>query len=293
MSTSTHPREPSRTAASGGLAARLLAVAMCGGLLVVGAPAAPATAAGEADCTLTPTSGTVGREAAGRAYHVNVPAGLPGPSVPLLLSLHGALQPYSSHERETGWSTAAATGNFIVAYPSAGAGLVWDAAQRSGDVTYLREVVEDISATWCVDPRRVHVEGFSSGANMSARLACDASAVFASVAAYGGVSPSFTGSPCAPDRPIAVGLFHSDGDLISLLPFAVAHRDEWLRRNGCPATPVTEPGVPVEAAAYGPCGGGVQVVWRVYRGTHFWPAGDDRTDIADRTWSFFVRNRLP
>jgi polyhydroxybutyrate depolymerase len=35
------------------------------------------------------------------------------------------------------------------------------------------------------------------------------------------------------------------------------------------------------------------VVWRVYRGTHFWPADDDRTDITDRMWSFFLRNQLP
>lgn len=269
--------------------ARLLAVSMCVGVVSTGT----SSATGRADCSLAPTSGTVSRSAAGRAYHVNVPPGLSGPSVPLLLSLHGAFQQYSLHERETGWSTAAAAEHFIVAYPSAGAGLVWDAAQRSGDVTYLREVVEDISGTWCVDPRRIHVEGFSSGANMSARLACDASAVFASITAYAGVSPSFTGSPCAPDRPISVGLFHSDGDLISLPPFAVAHRDEWLRRNGCPATPVTEPGVPVEAAVYGPCRAGVEVVWRVYRGTHFWPADDNRADIADRMWDFFVRNRLP
>jgi polyhydroxybutyrate depolymerase len=281
--TATRPR---------GLTARLLAVSMCVGLLVAGTSSASATATGGADCTLAPTSGTVSREAAGRAYHVNVPPGLSGP-VPLLLSLHGALQPYSLHERETRWSTVAAARHFIVAYPSAKAGLVWDAAQRSGDVTYLREVVRDISTTWCVDPHRVHVEGFSSGANMSARLACDASTVFASVAAYAGVSPSFTGSPCAPDRPISIGLFHSDGDLISLLPLAVAHRDEWLRRNGCSTTPVTEPGVPVEAAVYGQCRAGVQVVWRVYRGTHFWPAEDDRTDIADRMWNFFARNRLP
>ncbi|PKW16701.1 polyhydroxybutyrate depolymerase [Saccharopolyspora spinosa] len=293
MHAPTLPRRLSRATRARRLTARLLAVSMCVGLLITGTPCASATATGGAGCTLAPTSGTVSREAAGRTYHVNVPPGLSGPSVPLLLSLHGALQPYFLHERETRWSIAAATRSFIVAYPSAGAGLVWDVAQRSGDVTYLREVVKDISRTWCVDPRRIHVEGFSSGANMSARLACDASTVFASVAAYGGVSPSFTGSPCVPDRPIAVGLFHSDGDVISLPPFAVAHRDEWLRRNGCPATPVTEPGVPVEAAVYGPCRAGVQVVWRVYRGTHFWPADDNRTDIANRMWNFFLQNRLP
>ncbi|EOD64234.1 alpha/beta hydrolase family esterase [Amycolatopsis vancoresmycina] len=274
-----HPRK---------LAGAVLAFLLGTGPVVAGPPPASASTA----CTLAPTSGTVAREAAGRAYHVNVPPGLPGAPVPLLLSLHGALQPYALHERETRWSDSAAAKHFIVAYPSA-AGPAWDADRRSGDVAYLRAVVEDVSRTWCVDPHRVHVEGFSSGANMSARLACDASDVFASVAAYAGVSPAFTGSPCTPDRPISVGLFHSDGDLISLPPLAVAHRNEWLQRNGCPATPVTEPGVPVEAAVYGPCRAGVQVVWRVYRGTHFWPGDGDRADIAERMWAFFARNPLP
>ncbi|MGW3958996.1 alpha/beta hydrolase family esterase [Amycolatopsis sp. NPDC005003] len=275
----SHPRK---------LIGAVLSLLLCAGPVVTGPPSASASAA----CALAPTAGTVGREAAGRAYHVNVPPGLPGSAVPLLLSLHGALQPYALHERETRWSDTAAAKHFIVAYPSA-AGPAWDVDRHSGDVAYLRAVVEDVSRTWCVDPRRVHVEGFSSGATMSARLACDASDVFASVAAYAGVSPSFTGSPCTPDRPISVGLFHSDADLVSLPPLAVAHRNDWLQRNGCPATPVTEPGVPVEAAVYGPCRAGVQVAWRVYRGTHFWPGDGDRADIADRMWTFFGRNPLP
>lgn len=281
---SRHVRGTSRI---GRLTAGLAAVAMCAGLILTGSSAASATG-----CTLASTAGTVSREAAGRTFNVNVPPGLSGPAVPLLLSLHGALQPYSLHEQETRWSTMAAAKHFIVAYPAT-AGVMWDFAQRSGDVDYLLAVVREVSRTWCVDPHRIHVEGFSSGAAMSARLACDAASVFASVAAYAGVSPSLTGSPCEPARAISVGLFHGDADVISLPPLAAAHRDEWLRRNGCPTTPVTEPNVPVEASVYGPCRAGTEVVWRVYPATHFWPTGDDRTDIADRMWDFFVRNPLP
>jgi polyhydroxybutyrate depolymerase len=269
--------------------AALLALSACAGVLMAFAATARGTTT--AGCSVTSTAGTVGRQAMGRDYHVNVPAGLTGPA-PLLLSLHGAAQAYSLHEGETRWSTIAATKHFIVAYPAA-AGLMWDFAQHSGDVDYLLAVVKDIAQTWCVDPHRIHVEGFSSGANMSARLACDASTVFASVAAFSGISPSLTGSPCQPARPISVGLFHTDADVISLPPLAEKHRDEWVQRNGCPTTPVTEPGVPVAAARYGPCTAGTEVVWRVYHGSHFWPTGDDRTDISTRMWDFFTRNPLP
>jgi polyhydroxybutyrate depolymerase len=232
------------------------------------------------------------RQVANRTYYVNVPAGLSGPSVPLLLGLHGAGQPPRLHEHNTGWSGVAAAKRFIIAYPEANR-LVWDAARDSGDVTYLRAVVGDISRTWCVNPRQIYAEGHSSGAVMAARLACDAPTVFASVAGYGGGDPELTGTSCDPQRPIAVGLFQGNTDPISTLPSAIQHRNHWLHRNACPSTPTTEPGVVVEASSYGPCRAGVEVVWRVYQGGHFWPSGADHTDITQRMWNFFQRNPLP
>ena len=76
-------------------------------------------------CTLASTGGTIKRQVNGRDYWVNVPDGLPGPSAPLLLGLHGFLQTpvteagIAGHEQTTGWSDIAATEKFIVAYPSA------------------------------------------------------------------------------------------------------------------------------------------------------------------------------
>jgi polyhydroxybutyrate depolymerase len=277
--------------------ARRLAVAMATvmtawGLLVY-APQG-LTAAAEPGCTLTSSSGTISRQIGGRPYYVNVPDGLSGPSAPLLLALHGYTQLPTDHETVTGWSQIAAAKHFIVAYPGTQPEKsAWDFGQNSKDVAYLREVVQDISRTWCVDQRRVHAEGHSSGALMAARLACDAPAVFASVAVYAGVDPTLLGSPCKPDRPISVGIFHGIADPISDFPRAIQHRNNWLLRNGCPLTPTTEPHVIVEASVYGPCRAGVEVAWRVYQAGHLWPRGADGTDITQRMWDFFVRNPLP
>ncbi|MEA2588579.1 MAG: polyhydroxybutyrate depolymerase [Actinomycetota bacterium] len=264
------------------------------GWLLIAGVSRPVDAAGGSTCTLAPTSGTIMRQVDGRRYAVNVPGGLPGPSAPLLLALHAFIQLPTEHEADTGWSQVASAQHFIVAYPSAelerGA---WDFSQGSRDVAYLRDVVRDISNTWCVDRRHVHAEGHSSGALMAARLACDAPDVFASVAVFGGVDPTLLGSPCAPDRPIAIGIFQGLVDPISLFPLAVAHRSNWLLRNGCPLTPATEPKVVVEASVFGPCRAGVEVVWRVYLGGHLWPAGADHADITRRMWEFFMRNPLP
>lgn len=276
------------------LTAVMAAATMAVGLLMAGAPHASAKTTGQADCTLVPTPGTIERTALGRAYFVHVPAELSGSSVPLLLGLHGFGQPPFLHELDTGWSKVAASKHFIVAYPLA-RNLVWDFAQESADVRYLREVVRDISSTWCVNPRHVHAEGHSRGAAMAARLACDESTVFASVTGYAGADPSLIEgrTPCLPDRPIAVGIFHGNEDTIAAFKDAAEHRSQWLARNGCPSTPTTEPNVPVEASRYAPCQAGVEVVWRIYQAKHLWPTGADGTDITNRMWDLFLRNPLP
>ena len=273
--------------------AALFALATTVSLLIVCPPPA-SQAATPVGCTLQPTGGTVSRAVGGRQYYVNVPTGLTGPSAPLLLALHGFTQLPRDHETVTGWSQIALARHFIVAYPSAEPQRsAWDFSQNSADVNYLRNVVADISRQWCVNPRRIHVEGHSSGALMAARLACDASTMFASVAVYAGVDPTLLGSPCVPAHPISVGIFHGIADLISSFPLAVQHRNNWLIRNGCPPIPTTEQNVVVEASLYGPCRAGVTVMWRVYLAGHLWPTGTDHTDITQRMWDFFLHNPLP
>jgi polyhydroxybutyrate depolymerase len=242
-------------------------------------------------CGLDATGGTLERSVGDRVYDLHVPQGLSGPSVPLVLSLHGYGEPRPQHERETGWPAFAAGHGFIVAFPQ-GVARRWDFAAGSADVAWLREVVADVSATWCVDPSRVYAEGYSNGAMMVERLACDAADVFAAVAAYAGASPSaMGGGACEPSRPIAVGIFQSLLDPISSYPVGVANRDEWVSRNACPSG-AAEEGVIAEAIRYAPCQSGVEVVWRVYAAqSHNWPTGPDGADIATRIWQLFDRNR--
>lgn len=253
-------------------------------------------------CSLAPTAGTITRRLGTRSYLLRVPAGLKGPSVPLLLTMHGAgqegtgLDSAAAIEGATGWDADAAAHSFIVAYPASAATrpTAWNATQNGPDVQFLRDVVADISATWCVNRKRVHATGHSSGAIMAERLACDAPDVFASVSAYAGASPVLFGGPCAPRRPVSVGIFQGALDPVSSLGVGIANRDEWLTRNGCPLTPTTEPGVPLEASTYGPCKDGVKVVWRVYllQG-HNWPTGADNADIRNRMRALFEKNPLP
>jgi len=54
------------------------------------------------------------------------------------------------------------------------------------DVGFLRALVADVTGRWAVDSARVHISGFSNGAMMANRIACEASELFASVALVGG-----------------------------------------------------------------------------------------------------------
>jgi len=269
--------------------------ALAAAVALAATPAA-ATAA-EPGCTLTPTAGTVTKTLGSRTYNVNVPAGLTGTQVPLLLSLHGFGSTGSQDETFTGWTPFAAAHHFIVAYPQArpseyGGG--WDpCTANSEDVTYLRDVVADISSTWCVDPARVHVDGWSNGAVMSQRMACAAPGVFASSTSYGGGTPTLSGfaAGCTPSRPISVGLFAGQWD------FTYAglgqNASEWRAVDGCAATPAHSSDQYGATDAYA-CAAGTTVLARVVNLTsHNWPSGAQGEDQRTRMWAFFTANPKP
>jgi poly(3-hydroxybutyrate) depolymerase len=54
------------------------------------------------------------------------------------------------------------------------------------DVEFFRAMVADVEARYPIDPARIYADGFSSGAQMSARLAADLSDTFAAVATAAG-----------------------------------------------------------------------------------------------------------
>lgn len=256
-----------------------------------------AEAAGPAGCSLAPTDGTVLRTAGGRSYQLHVPEGLVGTQAPLLLSLHGMFSNGQIQEISSGWSDYADAHNFIVAYPQgqgSQASGVWEPWYNPApDIAYLRAVVDDISATWCVDPARVHVEGHSAGATMTQRVACDAADQFASVVSYDG--PSATRGPgavaCSPSRPIAVGLFEGeyDGNML----YFPQNISEWRGYNACAPVPVKTTDRYGKTDTYG-CAAGTQLVVRILKYTsHNSPIGAQAEDHRNRIWNFLQAHPLP
>lgn len=278
----------------------LAAVAIALTVIVAVSPASTAStasAASAAACTLTPTNGTVKKTIGTRSYTVNVPSGLSGSQVPLLLVLHGFGSTSAQVETFTGWTPFAASHDFIVAYPQArpseyGGG--WDPySSASEDVAFLKSVVADISAKWCVDPKRVHVDGWSNGAVMSQRMACDAAGTFASAVSYGGGTPTLSGfaKPCKPSRPISVGLFAGQYDFT--YAGLAQNTDEWRAVDQCGQTPAHSDDQYGTTDVYS-CASGTKVLSRVVKNvSHNWPSGAQGEDQRTRMWSFLTANPLP
>ena len=170
----------------------------------------------------------------------------------------------------------------------------WDPyTANSPDVAFLRSVVADVSSRWCVDPRRVHFDGWSNGAVMSQRMACAAADVVASVTSYGGGTPTMAGfaTPCAPSRPISAGLFAGQWDFT--YAGLAQNASEWRAVDGCAATPTRTTDAFGSTDAYA-CAAGATVLARTVNATsHNWPSGAAGEDQRNRMWAFLSANPRP
>ena len=171
-----------------------------------------------------------------------------------------------------------------------------DACKRGvDDVAYVRALLADVDRRIGVDPKRVYATGFSNGAALAHRLACEAADWFAAVAPVSGENQAALAG-CAPSRPVALLVIH--GTLDRCWPYgggagrciaagryvSVAETlAGWAARNGCraearrtelPARAGIADGTRVVRHDYVGCvpGGALQHLEVVGNG-HFWPDG--------------------
>ena len=193
----------------------------------------------DAPCSLASTNGT----ATGkwlvygfdypRQYNLHVPAGLTGPA-PLLISLHDYQSDAAGQETASGWSTYADSKKFIVAYPS-GTNGTWVPMDGNPDAAFIKALAVQISKDHCVNPKRTFVEGKFLGGEMSEKVACDDSDVFAGAILYDTRDIQPLGS-CNPANPVAVGVLQPENDGTNDLVAGRALRDIWRTKDGCTGT---------------------------------------------------------
>src|SRR6185436_7149292 len=141
------------------------------------------------------------------------------------------------------------------------------------DVAFVRAVVSQVSATACIDPKRVYASGFSMGGGMAHYLACHAADVFAAVAPAAFDLLEENVKDCTPPRPITVISFRGTADsrvpyeggpssLVTGMPLtflgAQATFEAWARIDRCvgAASQADADG----CSSYAGCLGGVEVI---------------------------------
>ena len=113
------------------------------------------------------------------------------------------------------------------------------------DARYLNRLLDRLLADYPIDPRRIYIYGYSNGAFMAHRMACDYAGRFAGIVAGAGATFHDAGR-CVPSVPISVLQFHSLTDDTVLFsggnfvpgfptdyPGAVETMERWADVNGC------------------------------------------------------------
>jgi polyhydroxybutyrate depolymerase len=267
--------------------ATLVAAACSGGL-----PTEPITAAGD-------HWRSIELDDEARAYLVHVPATVDlGRPAPLLIAFHGIPGNALFMRHMSGLDAAAAGEGLVVAYPEASRTGDWNTPCRdcSGagvlgydDVAFTNRIIEKMALDMRIDPGRVYVTGFSQGALMTFRVACELAHRVAAAATVAVTILEWQATRCAPARPMPIAVIHGTDDqefpsdgraegLVRSLPIdeTISH---WVGVDACGTTPTTESlpdvepdGTTVERHIYEACAESASVVfYRVAGGGHTWP----------------------
>jgi polyhydroxybutyrate depolymerase len=204
---------------------------------------------------------------------------------------------------------AARRDGFAVASPqgidfSFNGGTCCGAAVRRGldDVGFLDDVIRDATRRDGIDAHRVYLVGFSNGAFLSYRFACERPTRIAGAAIVEG---ALLVPDCRPSRPVNLLVMHQTGDeTVPLagtavatipgdpvpLPSVAASLDEYLHGSGCTA-PARHRRRPDEVVSVVPCRGRrIESIIRT-GGAHRWPATGEGFDAARAITRFFDLER--
>jgi polyhydroxybutyrate depolymerase len=188
---------------------------------------------------------------AGRPYEVDVPANYDKTQPhPLIVLLHGYGGNGAQIDKTMGFAALADAQQVLVAHPDGTLDpdnqRFWNATNACcnyfdssvDDVAFLNAVIDEVEKKYNIDSRRVFVVGYSNGAFMAHRMACDSAARVAGIVALAGVVWN-TESLCQPTAPVAVLQVHGDHDTVVPFsgtlsePSAVHTVAIWAQKNKC------------------------------------------------------------
>lgn len=157
------------------------------------------------------------------------------------------------------------------------------------DVKFLDHLIEDAIATYGVDPQRIYMGGYSGGAMMTLRYACEVPGRIAGTALVGAQMITTLAAKCDTSAPPAMMFIDGDQDPLgayegnSTLMSVPDSAAFWAQANGCGMTPqreslpdLVEDQTQTVVDRYQDCGTGKAVrLYSVLGGGHTWPGTAD------------------
>jgi polyhydroxybutyrate depolymerase len=145
-------------------------------------------------------------------------------SWPVVIAMHGGGGEASQFESTSLLTEKANSAGFIVVYPdgikstgpigartwNAGKCCSYAALNNIDDVAFISELIDELVATYRINPKQVYATGHSNGGMMSHRLACQLSNKIAAIAPNG--CTMVVAQDCVPSRPVPVLHMHSSLD---------------------------------------------------------------------------------
>lgn len=241
-----------------------------------------------------------------RSYLLHIPPGvdMAHPS-PLVFAFHGAGSDPSDMESSTGLKELADTAGFLLVYP-VGAGQTWNAGtccdyavqQNIDDTAFVRQILTDLETVAKIDPKRIYATGFSNGAALVYRLACEMSDTFAAVAPVAG---NLLIESCQPSQPVSLIDVHGLKDIsapyegggeLNLRPMQELIKN-WAQLDGCTDSPKVEKEKIFTHTSYTACKAGSAVEhYAIGEGGHAWPS-KYAWDASQAIWDFFAAHPKP
>jgi polyhydroxybutyrate depolymerase len=138
--------------------------------------------------------------------------------LPLLVVLHGLTQTGGGVMDITQFNQLAETNNFIVCYPN-GINNAWNAnmnvsVSSADDKGFIDVLISQFQQNFNTNPNKQYLCGFSNGAFMSYKLACESDHCFAGIATVSGTMSDTVFTACSPSKPTSVLHIHGTADAV-------------------------------------------------------------------------------
>jgi polyhydroxybutyrate depolymerase len=227
---------------------------------------------------------------------VHVPPSYTGDTpVPLVIELHGHGSSGPAQENYLDLTEQSDLKGFILVLPEGEKNRrgdrywnAWPNCCSGGtnwpdDSAYLSDLIDTMTVTFNIDPKRVYFVGHSNGGYMAHRMACDHADQIAAVVSLSSATIKDQ-SLCNPSGPVAVLEIHGTADRLvrydglgNVYPGALETAADWAAKNHCwnsrtflAAKNLTMlPGKETDVLEYGGCdAGGAATLWTVNNGTH-------------------------